>query len=171
MAVQINKEEGIVMGALALIAIVIIVWLSLPQKDTDVQFLSKTDETASGTATTLNTPTTTSTTTPKATTKTVPKTVTTPSIKAGESYSEALKTYANWRFQFVKCRATPGTFIIKKGQKFMLDNRDAQAHTIKVGSVSYKIASYGWKAVTASVAGNIPITCDGGGSAVVKVLP
>lgn len=92
-------------------------------------------------------------------------------LVATKSYSAALTTYgkAGWRFQFVNCGGSPGVMSVKRGNKFMLDNRDNKTHKFKIGNSSYTLKAYEFAIVTAIKAGQHQITCDGGGSAVVYV--
>ncbi len=87
------------------------------------------------------------------------------------AYNAALAIYqkSGYRFQFSSCHGTPGTMAIAVGNKYMLDNRDAVAHTIKVGPYSYKLAAYGYAVVTATNKGINNITCDGGGAAQLNI--
>jgi hypothetical protein len=84
-----------------------------------------------------------------------------------QSYADALKQYgtSGFRYQFVNCRGTPGKLVVKRGQKFMMDNRDAKAHKFVVQGRSFSISGLGFAIVTASTVGTSKITCDGGGSA------
>lgn len=87
-----------------------------------------------------------------------------------KDYSSALNRYGGGaRFQFVNCAGTPGSLSVKSGNAFMLDNRDNETHSIKVGTVAYSIKPYGFMVIKIQKAGQYPITCDGGGSAMVKV--
>lgn len=88
-----------------------------------------------------------------------------------KNYSAALSTYgaAGARFQFINCSGTPGTLSIKKGNSFMLDNRDNKTHTLGIGVASYKLAPYDFAIIKLQNVGSFPITCDGGGSARVDV--
>jgi hypothetical protein len=87
----------------------------------------------------------------------------------GITYDEAIELYGDYRFQFVDCHGTPGSINMAAGSTFLLDNRDAEAHTIKVGSTSYSVAAYGFRVAKAPKAGTYNITCDGGGAATLKV--
>jgi len=122
-------------------------------------------------------PVTTSPTTTKAAPKVIKKTTsptTNISSPAAElSYNEAVAKYggSGYRMQFIGCSAVPGSMTVKKGVKFMLDNRNDKPHTIGVGTASYKLAAYGWVAVSISAEGKINITCDGGGSGFINVQP
>jgi len=102
---------------------------------------------------------------------------TTPSNTAAKSgstsnlaYNEALKIYGTgYRIQFAECHGTPGQLAIRKGVKFMIDNRDNVNHTIVVKSQTFHLAAYGFAIVTATDLGVYNITCDGGGAAQLNV--
>ena len=133
-------------------------------------------ETATSTTPTTATTSTAATTTAKTTTtngtkKTTTKSTATATASATDKYIAATKAYANLRFQFVNCKATPGSFTVKKGTKFMLDNRDNAKHKFAVGKTVYYLGPYGWTVATANVVGLNYITCDGGGSARITVQP
>ncbi len=107
------------------------------------------------------------TSTPKAPVKPVAK----PAVKA-MTYEEALEKYReNGLMQFVDCHATPGTFTFKKGRTFMIDNRDNKTRTIVVQGVTYRLAAYKYAFVTPNKVGESFITCDGGGSATLRIQP
>lgn len=113
--------------------------------------------------------------TPSSTIKTpsVPiKTSPTP-LSATQKYLDAIRIYKNpgYYFQFVDCHGLPGTLTMKKGKKFMLDNRDAKTRRIAIsGGQSFKIGAYGFAIATAPTkAGTHYITCDGGGAATILV--
>ena len=93
------------------------------------------------------------------------------SSSAPMTFDEAYQTYAvsGYRFEFSSCHGRPGTLSMKKGPKFMLDNRDNAPHAIVVGSVTYRIGPYGFAIATAKDIGTYNITCDGGGAAQVIV--
>ncbi|MBI5729310.1 MAG: hypothetical protein HY983_03680 [Candidatus Magasanikbacteria bacterium] len=87
-------------------------------------------------------------------------------------YSQAVATYGQGaRFQFVNCHAVPGSLTMKKGDKLMLDNRDATKHRVTVGAKAYTLGAYSYLVVTADPTGQHAITCDGGGVGVVNVQP
>lgn len=90
-----------------------------------------------------------------------------------KSYNEALAEYANngIRIQISRCAGIPGQVNIKQGTKFMVDNRDANAHEIKVASVSRKIEAYDYEIFTAPKSGKYNMTCDGKGSVEMQVYP
>jgi hypothetical protein len=90
------------------------------------------------------------------------------------SYNEALKTYGvnGYRFQFTDgCLSLPGKMTIKKGGKFMLDNRDDVAHTIKVGNQTFRLSKYGFAIATATQTGDLDISCDGTNRSELLVQP
>lgn len=89
------------------------------------------------------------------------------------TFEEAYQTYAvsGFRFEFAECHGRPGSISMKKGTKFMLDNRDNEAHKFVVGSKTYNIGPYGFAIATATDVGTYNITCDGGGAAQVVVQP
>jgi len=94
-------------------------------------------------------------------------------VSAAKAYTDAIAMYKN-RIQFSNCHGivnltNTGTMSIKHDEKFMLDNRDATAHTIAFASQSYKIPAYGFVIATAKPPGTHNLTCDGGGAAVVNV--
>ena len=96
-----------------------------------------------------------STTTPAPTPK--------PATPSSKAYTDAIAIYGKtgYRLQFAKdCLATPGSLVIKKGAKFMLDNRDSLAHTLVVKSQTFHLAAYGFAIVTATEVGEYSITCD-----------
>lgn len=94
-------------------------------------------------------------------------------LSATKSYLDALKIYktTGYYFQFVDCHGSPGSFTLKVGKKFMLDNRDAVAHRFKIqGGQSFSIGAYGFAIATApSTVGDHYIDCDGGGAAKITV--
>ena len=63
--------------------------------------------------------------------------------------------------------------MMKKGKKFMLDNRDDRTRKIAiVGGQSFQISAYNFAIATApSALGLHYITCDGGGAASILVQP
>jgi cytoskeletal protein RodZ len=107
-------------------------------------------------------------------TSTPPAATSSPTTKKGSSaYTKAVDTY-QYRIQFTGCHGlinlpNSGTLSVAKGSKIMLDNRDPVAHTIAFKGVSVKVGAYNYAIVTASVVGNYPVTCDGGGSAYLSV--
>jgi hypothetical protein len=92
-------------------------------------------------------------------------------------YTDAVNSY-QYRIQFAQCHGTVtgsagpaagGTLVIKKSVSFMIDNRDAVAHTFAFNGQSYKVAGYDFAIVSAKGIGTYPITCDGGGAATLHV--
>lgn len=97
----------------------------------------------------------------------------TPATPSADDYARALNVYRTTGayYQLVNCRGTPGTLTMKKGTRFMIDNRDPAAHSITIGSQHFTIAAYGFTILTASGQGLRYLTCDGGGSAAIIVQP
>ena len=63
------------------------------------------------------------------------------------SYADALIKYADRRIQLDKnCQATPNNVTYKDNTGIMIDNRSAQARTVKVGT-TFTIKSWGFKIV------------------------
>lgn len=95
------------------------------------------------------------------------------SLPATKRYLDAIKVYktTGYYFQFVECSGMPGSLTLKKGTKFMLDNRDGVSHKIAIqGGQSFKIGAYDFAIATApSQVGTHFITCDGGGAAKILV--
>ena len=172
-----NKKIAIAVGVVVLAAIVIyFTVLKKPATSpegvnvTDEQVLEEADQTATSTLDTSVT-STTATTSAKSTTQTTVKTTTKAPGAATLSYTTALKTYSasGYRFQVNNGRVSPGSMIIKRGKTFMIDNRDSKAHTVKVGSTSYRIAAYGFVIATAKTVGTNYIMVDGINAAKVEV--
>ena len=96
-----------------------------------------------------------------------------PSLSATQRYLDAIRVYKSvgYYFQFVDCHGLPGSLTLKKGKKFMLDNRDGEAHKIAVqGGQTFQIKAYDFAIATApSKIGLHYITCDGGGAASILV--
>ena len=95
----------------------------------------------------------------------------------GQLYTDAVNTY-QYRIQFTSCHgsvsgsagvANGGTLVIKKGVKFMIDNRDPLAHTFAFNGQSYRVGAYSFAIVSAIRTGIYPLTCDGGGGAYLNV--
>jgi hypothetical protein len=96
-------------------------------------------------------------------------------LSATQRYLDAIKIYktAGYYFQFVDCHGLPGSLTLKKGKKFMLDNRDNKTRKIAiVGGQSFNLTAYNFAIATApSTPGTHYITCDGGGAASILVQP
>ncbi len=94
-------------------------------------------------------------------------------LSATQRYLDAIKIYktSGYYFQFVDCHGLPGSLTLKKGKKFMLDNRDAKTRKIAIkGGQSFTITAYNFAIATApSKPGTYYITCDGGGAASILV--
>lgn len=120
---------------------------------------------------------TTATSTPAASTTVItPKKSTAPitsPMSATQRYLDAIRVYKSvgYYFQFVSCHGSPGSLTLKKGKKFMLDNRDSVSRKIAVqGGQSFQIKPYDFAIATApSTLGTHYITCDGGGAASIVV--
>lgn len=162
-----KKSSIILLILLAAVIAGLIIWRTNQPatSDTGYQTPPATETTPAPAATTPET-----TTPPTATT-----TITPP--KGALTYEDALALYVGKRYQFDNCTAgppivSPGSLSLKIGSKFMLDNRDTDAHTIKVGTQSYRISKNGFAIATApSTRGTYNITCDGGGQAQLLVQP
>ena len=162
------------------VLVIFIFWLIFKDKNPVIptnQESVPVGETSTTTLTTTDSATTTSSSTEKLTLP--PKTgsvkpVASP-LSATQKYLDALKIYksSGYYFQFVSCHGLPGSQTLKKGKKFMLDNRDNVSRKIAiVGGQSFKIAPYNYAIATApSTVGVHYITCDGGGAASIKVQP
>lgn len=102
-----------------------------------------------------------------------PGTATAPSSGAKPTYAQALKIYraSGYYLQFDNCRGNPGILTLKKGAKFMLDNRDPLAIKIGLSGKNYLISKYNFTIVTAEKIGTNYVTCNGGGAAQIKVQP
>ena len=111
--------------------------------------------------------------TSSATTQKKSSSQTNPPLSATQRYLDAIRVYKNvgYYFQFVDCHGSPGTLTLKKGKKFMLDNRDGEAHKIAVqGGQTFQVKAYDFAIATApSTVGIHYITCDGGGAASITV--
>jgi hypothetical protein len=89
------------------------------------------------------------------------KTTSSPGAATPE-YMAALNTYRNsgYYFQLSNCSANPGSLTMKKGSRFMIDNRDNKAHRVTIGSKVITIQGYGFAIVNADKIGTNNITCD-----------
>lgn len=109
----------------------------------------------------------------KTTVKTPPKTTaTTPS--APKSYvvdSTKFKTSGYYIQIYPGCQATPGNLTVKKGSQVMFDNRNDKGHTIAYKGVNHWLGAYGYAILKFDYLGDNYVTCDGGGSAKVTVVP
>jgi hypothetical protein len=109
----------------------------------------------------------------KNTTTSAKKSSSSTSLPATKSYLDALKIYktSGYYFQFVDCHGSPGSFTLKAGKKFMLDNRDPVARKIAITGVqTFNIRAYNFAIATApSIPGDYYITCNGGGAAKIIV--
>lgn len=88
-----------------------------------------------------------------------------------KNYTAAINLYgtSGARFQFINCSGNPGTMTIKRGGKFMIDNRDDARHTITLAGQTYTLNAYDFATIQVQKAGDYNITCDGGGAARISV--
>jgi len=86
-------------------------------------------------------------------------------LSGNQAYDAAVATYqaSGYRIQFNLCQATPHQLVIKKGAKFMLDNRDDESRTIIVKSQTFHLGPYGYTIATAIDLGIYTVSCDGRG--------
>lgn len=89
-------------------------------------------------------------------------------VKSMETYQKALGTY-QYRLQFLNCQANPSHLTLKAGLPIMLDNRDSEKHTFKMGKQSFSVLGYDYVIAKAPTPGTYTIICDGGGSAEIQV--
>lgn len=89
-------------------------------------------------------------------------------VKNPETYQKALGTY-QYRIQFLNCQANPSTIALKAGMPIMLDNRDSEKHTFKLGKQSFSVLGYDYVIAKAPTPGTYTIICDGGGAAELQV--
>jgi plastocyanin len=92
----------------------------------------------------------------------------TPTTGKNLSYGDAVKAYPN-RFQFVGCKGTPASMVVKKGTSVMLDNRDTASHTIKADGQTFSLGKYGFAILHTSIVENATVTCDGKNSVTLNV--
>jgi hypothetical protein len=87
------------------------------------------------------------------------------------SYTEAVAKYSNYRFQFYdNCSsATPSSFVVKSGSKFMIDNHEDKTHTFTFAKQKYAVKPYGYAIITAQTTGIQSVYCDGAPRATVEV--
>ena len=58
---------------------------------------------------------------------------------------------------------------MKKGTKFMIDNRDNRKHEFALGTKKYQLAAYDFAIITTQKIGTFAITCDGNARASVGI--
>lgn len=114
---------------------------------------------------------TTTSSTVATTTLPVTKKITVP--KKAETYTELVNKYVGYRFQFYNncTQVVPYTFIIKKGEKFMIDNREDKKHVFTFANQKYTVNPYGYVIITTTVAGKLNVLCDGATRSTVTVSP
>jgi hypothetical protein len=170
-----KKYTNYIVGGVVLLIVIIVVVLA---KNGSVQTPKSINEEERASDKVDQVVSTTASSTTQIEKKTTPKAVspvTKPSVSkpAPQSYTDAIEKYKNsgYYIQFFPCQATPGSLIVKQGSKIMLDNRDSKAHSIGIKSDKYLIASYNYAIATLNVIGTNYVTCDGGGSATITVVP
>jgi len=89
-------------------------------------------------------------------------------VKSPETYQKALGTY-QYRLQFLNCQSNPARLTLKTGMPLMLDNRDSEKHTFKMGKQSFSVLGYDYVIAKAPTPGTYTIICDGGGAAEIQV--
>lgn len=171
-----KKYLNYIIGGAVVVAVVLVIVFAKNRPESLKNEQNKQDE---GVATTEKAVSSTPTSTETSVQKTVTPKVTAPAPKpavskpAPQSYTDAIEKYksSGYYIQFYPCQATPGSLIVKQGSKIMLDNRDSKAHSIGIKNDKYLIASYGYAIATLNVIGTNYVTCDGGGSATINVVP
>lgn len=163
-----NLYKLLVLGGLVL---VLVIYLVMKSWTANVSQPGNQQPAPTGTSTPETASAATSSTT------TGPTTIKKPSVQTGQTasdaYLSALNVYqkSGYYMQFFPCQASPGSLILKQGSKVMLDNRDVKAHVIGIRSVRYNIGSYNFAIATLNSLGTNYVTCDGGGSAQITVVP
>ncbi len=78
-------------------------------------------------------------------------------------YVEMVKKFPGVRFEFSKnCTlVTPTDFVIKKGNQFMIDNRDSKSHVFTFAGQKYTVSDYGYAIVSTPKVGIQSVFCDG----------
>lgn len=89
-------------------------------------------------------------------------------VKSPETYQKALGIY-QYRLQFLNCQANPSSLTLKSGMPLMLDNRDSQKRTFKLGKQSFSVLGYDYVIAKAPTPGTYTLICDGGGAAELNV--
>ncbi|MBI2037659.1 MAG: hypothetical protein HYT15_01850 [Candidatus Magasanikbacteria bacterium] len=160
-------------GGLAVLLFIIVLAFALKDKNGSEDQVNPDDLPAQEDLTlTESTTSTTSTTSATKKPATPVKTPLAP-LSATQRYLDAIKIYktSGYYFQFVDCHGLPGSLTLKKGKKFMLDNRDAKSRKIAIqGGQSFTIGAYNFAIATAPTKPGVHyITCDGGGAASILV--
>lgn len=63
----------------------------------------------------------------------------------GLTYGEAINRYTTSRIQLNNsCQAVPSQLVLKKGGKFMIDNRASVARSIAIAGKTYSLEAYGF---------------------------
>lgn len=169
-----NYSGWIALGAFAVLGLLI--WSANRSSKGNAPVVTPSDNTVAVTTTVKTPPKTAGTTTPAK-----PITTTKPPVKKPGASASAPKQYVVDAAKFKAsgyyiqiypgCQATPGSLTVKKGSAVMFDNRNSKGHTIAYKGVNHWLAAYGYAVLTFSTTGDNYVTCDGGGSAKVVVVP
>jgi hypothetical protein len=112
--------------------------------------------------------------TPEEELATAPPSGQTPTQPARLTYDQLLTIYGsagnNSRFQFIEnCQSIPESLTVKWNSRFVLDNRDSEPHTFKIGIQTIHLNKYAFAVVTAKQRTELDIVCDGVSRAKLKV--
>lgn len=82
------------------------------------------------------------------------------------TYTEVLDTYGpqgnNNRFVITgDCQINPTSLTVKKNSRFVLDNRDSELHTFKIGPKAIRLNKFAFSVITAREKGELEVKCDG----------
>lgn len=152
-----NMQVALGVGAVILVGTLVYTFSknTVPEQKNEETKTEQTATTTQNSETVSTTADTGDTTVNKVIAKPKPKTA-----KPFASYEKALESY-QYKFQFVNCTAIPAKLTFKQGVKVMLDNRDAVARTIGIGTTKYTIQAYDFVIATAPTAGTYVLTCNG----------
>lgn len=157
--------------AAAVILLAVILYFIFAKKTSQPNYGNQTTSTVGETNATSTITSPTSSATKSVSTK--PSSQTDLPLSATQKYIDAVRIYKNvgYYFQFKDCHAAPGYLTLKKGKKFMLDNRDGQIRKISIqGGQTFQIKPYDFAIATApTTIGTHNITCDDGGTASIFV--
>lgn len=78
------------------------------------------------------------------------------------TYGEAVQLFGDrLRFQFTGCSANPSFQIVPQRVSFMIDNRDATAHTFTFWNREITVGAYDFAITTIDAPGTYSVWCDG----------
>lgn len=84
-----------------------------------------------------------------------------PTVADSRAYTDVVVEYRGRTIQFGnQCQAAPSRQVFKVGTEILLDNRNATAVKIMIGSTSHDLAGYGFKAIRLSNEGTFMIDCN-----------